>query len=296
MKQPEHTLGEQLLDRTGRAVRLTGAGATYVHHARGALRDLATAERAVQDLAGLSRGSVRLALTPTFSAYLLGPPAAALYTAHPCITLDVREMPQDRVEAGLLADDHDLGIAFHGPHAAGIAVAPLFTETLGLVTAGHRPGPGARRAALRARADRSPTGSVRRGLRHLRTRRRLPRRPRRPAARRGRGQPGAGAQGDRPADHAGHRAPGRRHRRRPALAARPAGTRAPVPHGGAAAPGERVRERRGGPSPTSPARWSARADSPPARAPASPPAHDTAEGTTVLACPAGACLASGHDH
>ncbi|WP_324290787.1 LysR substrate-binding domain-containing protein [Streptomyces sp. H27-S2] len=124
-----------MLDRTGRAVRLTGSGATYVHHARGALRDLATAERAVQDIAGLSRGSVRLALTPTFSAYLLGPPAAALYTAHPGITLDVREMPQDRVEAGLLADDHDPGIAFHGPHAAGIAAAPLFTETLGLVTA-----------------------------------------------------------------------------------------------------------------------------------------------------------------
>ncbi|MGP3689994.1 transcriptional regulator CynR [Streptomyces sp. IBSNAI002] len=141
VKQLEHTVGAQLLDRTGRAVRLTDAGITYVHYARGALRDLAAAERAVTDLADLSRGHVRLALTPTFTAYLVGPLTAELHTAHPGITLDVREMPQDRIEAGLLADEHDLGLAFQGPHLPGIAAAPLFTETLGLVTAADA-GPG----------------------------------------------------------------------------------------------------------------------------------------------------------
>ncbi|MFE3560719.1 transcriptional regulator CynR [Streptomyces sp. NPDC059193] len=135
VKQLERTVGAQLLDRTGRAVRLTDAGATYVHYARGALRDLAAAERAVTDLADLSRGHLRLALTPTFTAYLVGPLSAELHAAHPGITLDVREMPQDRIEAGLLADEHDLGLGFHGPHLPGIAAAPLFTETLGLVTA-----------------------------------------------------------------------------------------------------------------------------------------------------------------
>lgn len=35
------TVGAQLLDRSGRSVRLTDAGTTYVHYARGALRDLA---------------------------------------------------------------------------------------------------------------------------------------------------------------------------------------------------------------------------------------------------------------
>ncbi|GGZ86400.1 transcription regulator LysR family protein [Streptomyces subrutilus] len=135
VKQLERAVGAQLLDRTGRAVRLTDAGATYVQYARGALRDLAAAERAVLDLADLSRGRLRLALTPTFTAYLTGPLLAALQRAHPGITVDVREMPQDRIEAGLLADDHDLGIAFGGPHPPGIAAEPLFTETLGLVTA-----------------------------------------------------------------------------------------------------------------------------------------------------------------
>ncbi|MFF4951854.1 transcriptional regulator CynR [Streptomyces chattanoogensis] len=140
VKQLERTVGAQLLDRTGRTVRLTDAGETYVPYARRALRDLAAAERAVLDVADLSRGHLRLALTPTFTAYLVGPLVAELHSRHPGITLEVREMAQDRIESGLLADELDLGIAFHGPHLPSIAATPLFTETLGLVAGAHRPG------------------------------------------------------------------------------------------------------------------------------------------------------------
>ncbi|WP_425424199.1 transcriptional regulator CynR [Streptomyces chattanoogensis] len=140
VKQLERTVGAQLLDRTGRTVRLTDAGQTYVHYARRALRDLAAAERAVLDVADLSRGHLRLALTPTFTAYLIGPLVAELHSRHPGITLEVREMAQDRIESGLLADELDLGIAFHGPHLPGIAATALFTEALGLVAGAQRTG------------------------------------------------------------------------------------------------------------------------------------------------------------
>ncbi|MFI6468777.1 transcriptional regulator CynR [Streptomyces sp. NPDC050516] len=139
IKQLERTVGVQLLDRTGRSVRLTDAGETYAHYARRALRDLAAAERAVLDTADLSRGSLRLAVTPTFTAYLVGPLVAELHTRHPKITLDVRELAQDRIEAGLLADELDLGIAFDGPHLPGIEATALFTETLGLVVGAPAP-------------------------------------------------------------------------------------------------------------------------------------------------------------
>lgn len=136
VKQLESAIGVQLLDRTGRAgVRLTDAGETYVQHARRALRDLAAAERAVHDVTDLSRGHLRLAVTPTFTAYLVGPLAAELHARHPGITLDVRDMAQDRIEAGLLADELDLGIAFDGPHLPGVTASPLYAETLSLVTA-----------------------------------------------------------------------------------------------------------------------------------------------------------------
>ncbi|GGZ32209.1 transcription regulator LysR family protein [Streptomyces inusitatus] len=146
IKQLERAVGVQLLDRTGRSVRLTDAGETYVQYARRALRDLAAAERAVLDVADLSRGSLRLAVTPTFTAYLIGPLIAELHTRHPGITLDVEEMTQDRVEAGLLADELDIGIAFAGSHLPGITATALFTETLSLVVGAHRPEAAAERA------------------------------------------------------------------------------------------------------------------------------------------------------
>ncbi|WP_274918354.1 transcriptional regulator CynR [Streptomyces sp. WZ-12] len=135
IKQLERTVGVQLLDRTGRTVRLTDAGEAYVQHARHALRDLAAAQRAVNDVQDLSRGHLRLGLTPTFTAYLVGPLTAELHARHPGVTLAVREMPQDRIEAALSDDDLDLGIAFTGPHLPGIEATDLFTETLSLVTA-----------------------------------------------------------------------------------------------------------------------------------------------------------------
>ncbi|MGW6202588.1 transcriptional regulator CynR [Streptomyces sp. NPDC055089] len=145
IKQLERTLGVQLLDRTGRTVRLTDAGAVYTDHARHALRDLAAAERAVHDVQDLSRGHLRLGATPTFTAYLIGPLTADLHTRHPGISLTLTETTQDRIEASLLADDLDLGIAFAGPHPPGITATPLFTETLSLVTGTPRaqtmPGP-----------------------------------------------------------------------------------------------------------------------------------------------------------
>lgn len=137
IKQLERTLGVQLLDRTGRTVRLTDAGTVYTDHARRALRDLAAAERAVHDVQDLSRGHLRLGVTPTFTAYLIGPLSAELHTRHPGISLTLTEATQDRIEAALLADDLDLGIAFTGTHLPGITPTPLFTETLGLVTGTH---------------------------------------------------------------------------------------------------------------------------------------------------------------
>ncbi|MGW3045345.1 transcriptional regulator CynR [Kitasatospora sp. NPDC001159] len=137
VKQLERTLGVQLLDRTGRTVRLTDAGEAYARHARSALRDLAAAERAVHDVQDLSRGQLRLAVTPTFTAYLVGPLTAELHARHPGITLTVRETTQERIETGLLADEFELGIAFRGPHLPGITASALFAEALTLVTGPH---------------------------------------------------------------------------------------------------------------------------------------------------------------
>jgi LysR family cyn operon transcriptional activator len=148
IKQLERIVGARLLDRGGRAVRLTDAGEAYAHYARRALRDLAAADRAVLDVADLSRGHLRLAMTPTFTAYLIGPLVQAMHARHPGITLDVRAMAKDRIEASLLADEIDLGIAFEGGHLPGVAARALYTETLSLVVAASGDGQDARGEAM----------------------------------------------------------------------------------------------------------------------------------------------------
>lgn len=142
VKQLERAVGAQLLDRSGRSVRLTDAGTAYIHYARRVLGDLAAADRAVSDVADLTRGSLCLAVTPTFTAYLVGPLVEQMHSRHPGIDLQVREVPQHRLETGLLADEFDLGIAFDGPHLAGVDATRLFTESLSLVVGVEHPDAG----------------------------------------------------------------------------------------------------------------------------------------------------------
>ncbi|MEV6758562.1 transcriptional regulator CynR [Streptomyces sp. NPDC051214] len=138
----ERTVGLPLLDRAGRTVRPTDAGQVYVDHARRALRELAAADRAVQDVRDLSRGQLRLGVTPTFTAYLVGPLVAALHARHPGLALTVREGTQERIGEALIADELDAGIGFTGDPVPGVEAAPLFVESLGVVAgAGEGSGP-----------------------------------------------------------------------------------------------------------------------------------------------------------
>jgi len=139
IKQLEETLGAQLFDRSARTLRLTDAGDIYARYARRALCDLAEGKRAIHDIDNLSSGSLRLAMTPTFTRYLLGPLIASFHERYPNITLSVREMPQDLIEQGLANDDIDVGVAFSAVGMAEIAAQPLLVETLALVVAQSHP-------------------------------------------------------------------------------------------------------------------------------------------------------------
>ncbi|HEX6352391.1 LysR family transcriptional regulator [Actinophytocola sp.] len=58
----ERELGQELLDRSGRAVRLTDAGAAVLPHARAALRAIDDLRDVADEMAGLVRGRVRLGM------------------------------------------------------------------------------------------------------------------------------------------------------------------------------------------------------------------------------------------
>lgn len=132
--QLESTLGVALLDRSGRTVKVTDAGSVYIEHARKALRELASGRRAILDVQDLQRGELRLATTPTFTAYLVGPLLAAFNAKYPGITVRLREMSLDTIAAAVAADEVDVGIAFNVSRTADdIVCEPLLVERLSVV-------------------------------------------------------------------------------------------------------------------------------------------------------------------
>ena len=139
IKQLEETLGTLLFDRSGRAVRLTDAGVAWMRYAQLALQDLDAGARAIHDVATLERGNLRLAMTPTFTAYLVGPVIDAFYRRYPGVTLSIHEMTQDRIEALLAEDRLDLGIAFGQAQLADIEAEDLFRESLNMVVGSNHP-------------------------------------------------------------------------------------------------------------------------------------------------------------
>ncbi|AXE31360.1 transcriptional regulator CynR [Chromobacterium phragmitis] len=146
IRQLEEGLGAELFDRGGRQLRLTDAGEAYREYARRALRELEAGRRALHDVASLRSGELRLAMTPTFTAWLAGPLLAGFHARHPGIALNVREMSQEAMEAGLADDALDIGIAFAPARTLDVEAEPWLEEELALVAGEGHP------AALAARA------------------------------------------------------------------------------------------------------------------------------------------------
>lgn len=134
----EESLGVQLFDRSGRTTRLTDSGEVYLQYVRHASKEFREAKRALHDVNDLSRGALRVAVTPTFTTYMVGPLVEAFHGRYPNITLNLREISQEHMEDLLLSDEIDVGIAFSGTSTADLDLEPLLVETLALVVGiGH---------------------------------------------------------------------------------------------------------------------------------------------------------------
>lgn len=139
IRQLESELGGQLFDRSGRVVRLTDFGLAYIEYARRALRDLEAGRRALHDVRDLSRGHVRVAVTPTFTEYLAGPLVGQFHALYPAITIEFFEMSLEAIEAALGDDQIDVAIGFTDIRSDDVEVEPLFIERLTLVAGGAHP-------------------------------------------------------------------------------------------------------------------------------------------------------------
>lgn len=139
IKQLEDQLGTELLDRSARTVQPTDSGAAYIEYARRVLRELEAGKRAIHDVKDLSRGTLRLAMTPTFMAYLAGPLVRDFLALYPNIHFEVFELSMVDIEAGLADDSLDIAIAFTEVWNPDIDWSPLYIEKLGLMVGRDHP-------------------------------------------------------------------------------------------------------------------------------------------------------------
>ncbi|NLS04137.1 transcriptional regulator CynR [Rhizobium sp. P32RR-XVIII] len=135
----EERLGVKLLDRSGKTVVATDIGKAYIGHAARALREFDAGKRAVHDVRNLDRGDLRLAFTPTFATYLIGPLTHLFLSTYPNITMTVDVLAQMDIEAGLMHDRFDLGIAPSHPESAEISGTSVGEEHLNCVVSPDHP-------------------------------------------------------------------------------------------------------------------------------------------------------------
>src|SRR3954468_10215351 len=74
IRRLERELGEELLDRSGRTVRLTEVGAAVLPYARAALGAVSGARDVVTEFTGLVRGHVTAGMVASMSPHAVDPP------------------------------------------------------------------------------------------------------------------------------------------------------------------------------------------------------------------------------
>jgi len=130
MKVLETNLGAKLFEKTGRSLALTPEAAGLVE----ALRPLFTQiDDAIETFTGKSdsvSGRVRIAGPDTFCRMWLLPKLPALLAEHDELSLDVRYLQNDAVEAELVSGDADLALLVATPEAPSIETAVVFREEL----------------------------------------------------------------------------------------------------------------------------------------------------------------------
>ncbi len=110
----EADLGVRLFERLPRGVRLTSSGEMLLGHVRRTARDLEATCGQIEDLRGLRRGHVRIAVIEAMAQVVAKLIIQSLRT-HPQVTFDYRVMGSQEVVSAVAREEVDIGYAFNPP-------------------------------------------------------------------------------------------------------------------------------------------------------------------------------------
>ncbi|MFF4241451.1 LysR family transcriptional regulator [Actinomadura geliboluensis] len=154
IRQLERELGQPLLDRSGRTVRLTEAGAAVLPYARAALAAVSGARFAVDELTGLLRGHVTVGTIDWIRSLDLPGLIAEFHRDHPDVEVTVIQEDTDTLTEGLRSGRVDLAFLGLGADApAGIATRVVIEQDLYAAVSHDHPLARRPTITLRALAD-----------------------------------------------------------------------------------------------------------------------------------------------
>jgi DNA-binding transcriptional LysR family regulator len=117
----EMDLDVQLFERLPRGVRLTSAGEMLLTHVRRTARDLEMTRAQIEDLRGLRRGHVRLAVVEAM-ARVVAKLIVESQREHPRITFEYTVAGSQEVVSAVAREEVDIGYAFNPPADRGFLV------------------------------------------------------------------------------------------------------------------------------------------------------------------------------
>ncbi|MBT2268969.1 LysR family transcriptional regulator [Rhodococcus erythropolis] len=106
----ERELGQQLLDRSARNVRLTAVGAAVLPFARTALDAVSSARMAVDQLVGLMRGRLSVGTVASTSAIDVPRLLAQYHRRYPSIEISLSERTSDKLFGALHSGELDVAL------------------------------------------------------------------------------------------------------------------------------------------------------------------------------------------
>lgn len=149
VKSLEDDLGQALLVREGRRVRLTEAGRVAFDRAQAILSALHTLEDEVAEVGAVRRGHLRLGIPPMVGGAFFPPVLGDFRARYPGVNLELREVGALRVEALVLDGEVEAGATVLPTDREAFEAVPLMGDVLRAVVHPRSPLASRQQVALR---------------------------------------------------------------------------------------------------------------------------------------------------
>ncbi|WP_030571429.1 LysR family transcriptional regulator [Streptomyces aureocirculatus] len=133
MTKLEREVGQQLLAKNGRGVRLTDAGRLLADHAARILSQVELAQSDLEQQRGKAVGELRIAAFPTAMRGLLPAALSSLRVGHPGLRVNAQELEPQQGVSGVVRGDLDVAVVLDWynkplPVPEGLMKAPLLDD------------------------------------------------------------------------------------------------------------------------------------------------------------------------